>query len=107
MKSIIDRFNPKKVPIDQFEKIGALGWGCGLLASRQFSPAAQRSAPRCAARCVPSPVYARLLSCGVGNSPVQIHKRQFAAISDSWFKLSIAIKNDTEADKEFGWVQEM
>ncbi|KAL4424646.1 hypothetical protein ABPG77_002264 [Micractinium sp. CCAP 211/92] len=63
MKSIIDRFNPKKVPIDQFEKIG--------------------------------------------NSPVQIHKRQFAAISDSWFKLSIAIKNDTEADKEFGWVQEM
>lgn len=57
MKSIIDRFNPKKVPIDQFEKIGALGWGCGLLAapgaaralphvallaSRQFSPAAQR-----------------------------------------------------------------
>lgn len=38
---------------------------------------------------------------------MQIHKRQFAAISDSWFKLSIAIKNDTEADKEFGWVQEM
>lgn len=63
MKNIIDRFNPKKVPIDQFEKIG--------------------------------------------NSPVQIHKRQFAAIADSWFKLSIAIKNDTEADREFGWVQEM
>lgn len=42
-----------------------------------------------------------------GNSPVQIHKRQFAAIADSWFKLSIAIKNDTEADREFGWVQEM
>ncbi|KAL4448637.1 hypothetical protein ABPG75_005856 [Micractinium tetrahymenae] len=63
MKHIIDRFNPKQVPIDQFEKIG--------------------------------------------NSPVQIHKRQFAAIVDSWFKLSIAIKNDTEADREFGWVQEM
>jgi hypothetical protein len=42
-----------------------------------------------------------------GNSPVQIHKKQFAAISDAWFKLSIAIKNDTEADREFGWVQEM
>lgn len=43
----------------------------------------------------------------IGNSPVQIHKRQFAALADNWFKLSIAIKNDTEADREFGWVQEM
>jgi hypothetical protein len=38
---------------------------------------------------------------------VQIHKKQFAALSDAWFKLSIEIKNDTEADREFGWVQEM
>lgn len=42
-----------------------------------------------------------------GNSPVQIHKRQFAALAERWFQLSIAIKNDTEADREFGWVQEM
>lgn len=101
-----------------------------------------------------------------GNSPVQIHKRQFAGIVDRWFNLSIAIKQvggacrggrrpvacavqacmhanngpagqgglgqaprccsccyrvrrpcgicflpahaqDKEADKEFGWVQEM
>ncbi|KAI3426134.1 hypothetical protein D9Q98_008513 [Chlorella vulgaris] len=62
-KSIIDRFNPKDVPITQFDAIG--------------------------------------------NSPVQIHKRQFAALADNWHKLSIRIKNDTEADKEFGWVQEM
>ena len=38
---------------------------------------------------------------------MQIHKRQFAGLADAWFRLSIAIKNDTEADKEFGWVQEM
>lgn len=63
MKHIIDRFNPKAVPIAQFDPIG--------------------------------------------NSPVQIHKRQFASISEAWFNLSIAIKNDTEADREFGWVQEM
>ncbi|PRW44917.1 hypothetical protein C2E21_6489 [Chlorella sorokiniana] len=43
----------------------------------------------------------------IGNSPVQIHKRQFAGIVDKWFNLSIAIKQDPEADKEFGWVQEM
>jgi hypothetical protein len=28
----------------------------------------------------------------IGNSPVQIHKRQFAGIVDKWFNLSIAIK---------------
>lgn len=38
---------------------------------------------------------------------MQIHKSQLAGIVDSWYRLSIAIKNDTEADKEFGWVQEM
>jgi hypothetical protein len=38
---------------------------------------------------------------------VQIHKAQFAALSDAWFHLAVAIKNDTEADKEFGYVQEM
>ncbi|PSC67539.1 manganese resistance 1 [Micractinium conductrix] len=43
----------------------------------------------------------------IGNSPVQIHKHQFAQLSDAWFNLSIAIKSDAEADREFGWVQEM
>ena len=55
----------------------------------------------------PHPPYRCLPLPAAGNSPVQIHKKQFAAISDAWFKLSIAIKNDTEADREFGWVQEM
>ncbi|KAL6783874.1 hypothetical protein ACKKBG_A03835 [Auxenochlorella protothecoides x Auxenochlorella symbiontica] len=61
--SIINKFNPKNVPIDQFEPIG--------------------------------------------NSPVMIHKDQFASIVDLWVNTSLAIKADHEADKEFGWVQEM
>ena len=36
-----------------------------------------------------------------------IHKAQFASIVDSWVNLTIAIKQDPEADREFGWVQEM
>ena len=43
----------------------------------------------------------------IGNSPVMIHKAQFASIVDSWVNLTIAIKQDPEADREFGWVQEM
>ncbi|EFN56305.1 hypothetical protein CHLNCDRAFT_22296, partial [Chlorella variabilis] len=62
-KNIIDRFNPKGVPITEFDTIG--------------------------------------------NSPVQIYKKTFGALADSWFRLAIQIKNDTEADREFGWVQEM
>ncbi len=42
-----------------------------------------------------------------GNSPVIIHKEQLAQIVDTWFDLSIAIKKDADADKAFGWVQEM
>ena len=38
---------------------------------------------------------------------MQIHKDQFSALADKWFNLSIAIKSDPEADREFGWVQEM
>lgn len=36
-----------------------------------------------------------------------IHKDQFASIVDLWVNTSLAIKADHEADKEFGWVQEM
>lgn len=46
-------------------------------------------------------------SSAAGNSPVQIHRAQLAGIVNDWYRLSIAIKNDTEADREFGWVQEM
>ena len=36
-----------------------------------------------------------------------IHKDQFASFVDLWVNTSLAIKQDKEADKEFGWVQEM
>lgn len=37
MQHIIDKFNPKKVPIDQFEKIGAFGLPCTGLPSASHS----------------------------------------------------------------------
>lgn len=36
-----------------------------------------------------------------------IHKHQFATFVDLWVNVSLAVKQDKEADKEFGWVQEM
>ena len=54
-----------------------------------------------------SPTSASPPPTPAGNSPVQIYKKTFGALADSWFRLAIQIKNDTEADREFGWVQEM
>ncbi|GAB4823150.1 hypothetical protein N2152v2_010196 [Parachlorella kessleri] len=42
-----------------------------------------------------------------GNSPVMIHRDQLAAIVDRWLEISFRIKQDQEADKAWGWVQEM
>jgi hypothetical protein len=42
-----------------------------------------------------------------GNSPVMIHRDQLAALVDLWVDISFRIKQDKEADKTWGWVQEM
>ena len=42
-----------------------------------------------------------------GNSPVMINKHQFATFVDTWVNVSLAIKQDEDADKAWGWVQEM
>ncbi|KDD75792.1 hypothetical protein H632_c496p0 [Helicosporidium sp. ATCC 50920] len=43
----------------------------------------------------------------IGSSPVIMHKDQFAAVCPRWLEAALQIKADAEADKEFGWVQEM
>jgi hypothetical protein len=43
----------------------------------------------------------------IGNSPVMIHKDQLKPVVEIWSNLSITIKQDAEADKQWGWVQEM
>ncbi|KAE9596307.1 hypothetical protein Lal_00048631 [Lupinus albus] len=43
----------------------------------------------------------------IGNSPVIIHKSLMEEIAPTWVNISLRIKDDTEADKAFGWVQEM
>ncbi|KAG9138252.1 hypothetical protein Leryth_001474 [Lithospermum erythrorhizon] len=43
----------------------------------------------------------------IGNSPVIIKKNLLEEIAPTWVNISLRIKNDREADKTFGWVQEM
>lgn len=43
----------------------------------------------------------------IGNSPVIISKASLEKIAPSWLNVSLAMKNDPEADKAFGWVLEM
>ncbi|XP_057515078.1 hydroxyproline O-arabinosyltransferase NOD3-like isoform X1 [Amaranthus tricolor] len=43
----------------------------------------------------------------IGNSPVIIRKSILKKIAPTWMNVSLRIKNDTEADTTFGWVQEM
>jgi len=42
-----------------------------------------------------------------GNSPVMISKERLGPIVEVWSNISIEIKKDPEADKEWGWIQEM
>lgn len=48
--------------------------------------------PTCAHAHAAAPATAGACLRPAGNSPVQIHKRQFAGLVDAWFNLSIAIK---------------
>ncbi|XP_074292439.1 hydroxyproline O-arabinosyltransferase NOD3-like [Silene latifolia] len=43
----------------------------------------------------------------IGNSPVIITKTMLKEIAPTWMNISLYIKYDPEADKKFGWVQEM
>eukprot|EP00249_Psilotum_nudum_P015822 c25537_g1_i1 orf=353-1378(+) len=43
----------------------------------------------------------------IGNSPVVIRKPLLEKIAPTWVNISLAMKNDPEADKAFGWVLEM
>ncbi|CAM6093762.1 unnamed protein product [Calypogeia fissa] len=43
----------------------------------------------------------------IGNSPVIIKKSQLMKIAPTWHNTSIAMKDDPQADKKFGWVLEM
>lgn len=43
----------------------------------------------------------------IGNSPVMISKKQMGPIVQKWVNISLAIKQDEEADKKWGWIQEM
>ncbi|GAB2277098.1 hypothetical protein Dimus_011806 [Dionaea muscipula] len=43
----------------------------------------------------------------IGNSPTIITKSLLKEIAPTWLNVSLRIKNDKEADKVFGWVQEM
>ena len=43
----------------------------------------------------------------VGNSPVMISKAQIGPVINLWANLSMEIKQDKDADKKWGWVQEM
>ncbi|KAL3693514.1 hypothetical protein R1sor_007165 [Riccia sorocarpa] len=43
----------------------------------------------------------------IGNSPVIIKKSQLMKIAPTWQNISIAMKDDKEADQKFGWVLEM
>lgn len=42
-----------------------------------------------------------------GSSPVMISKKLLEPISEVWFNVSFEIKKDPEADRAWGWVQEM
>eukprot|EP00246_Nothoceros_aenigmaticus_P006908 TRINITY_DN202_c0_g1_i1.p1 TRINITY_DN202_c0_g1~~TRINITY_DN202_c0_g1_i1.p1 ORF type:complete len:369 (-),score=54.55 TRINITY_DN202_c0_g1_i1:1188-2294(-) len=43
----------------------------------------------------------------IGNSPVIIKKEQLKKIAPTWMNISLAMKDDPETDKAFGWVLEM
>ena len=43
----------------------------------------------------------------VGNAPVMISAEQMRPVVEIWANLSIAIKQDEQADKMWGWIQEM
>jgi len=43
----------------------------------------------------------------IGNSPVIIKKEYLKQIAPTWMNVSLDMKNDPQADKEFGWVLEM
>jgi len=43
----------------------------------------------------------------IGNSPVIIRKASLEKIAPTWLNVSLAMKNDPETDKAFGWVLEM
>ncbi|KAG6548902.1 hypothetical protein Mapa_009665 [Marchantia paleacea] len=43
----------------------------------------------------------------IGNSPVIIKKSQLMKIAPTWQNVSIAMKDDPQADEKFGWVLEM
>ncbi|KAH9602796.1 hypothetical protein KSS87_023253 [Heliosperma pusillum] len=43
----------------------------------------------------------------IGNSPVIIRKDLLAKIAPTWMNVSLKMKEDSETDKEFGWVLEM
>mmetsp|Transcript_15949 Transcript_15949/g.52339 ORF Transcript_15949/g.52339 Transcript_15949/m.52339 type:complete len:517 (-) Transcript_15949:81-1631(-) len=43
----------------------------------------------------------------IGSSPVFIHKKDLATIAPIWRDVTLKIKQDKEADKEWGWVLEM
>ncbi|EFJ23955.1 hypothetical protein SELMODRAFT_150302 [Selaginella moellendorffii] len=43
----------------------------------------------------------------IGNSPVIIKKSLLKEIAPTWMNVSLEMKNDPQADKDFGWVLEM
>ncbi|GBG91586.1 GT95-family glycosyltransferase [Chara braunii] len=43
----------------------------------------------------------------IGNSPVIIKKTDLMKIAPTWNNISLALKEDREADQAFGWVLEM
>ncbi|XP_010525938.1 PREDICTED: uncharacterized protein LOC104803643 [Tarenaya hassleriana] len=43
----------------------------------------------------------------IGNSPVIVSKSALKKIAPTWMNVSLAMKNDPETDKAFGWVLEM
>ncbi|CAH2061050.1 unnamed protein product [Thlaspi arvense] len=43
----------------------------------------------------------------IGNSPVIVSKNALKKIAPTWMNVSLAMKNDPQTDKAFGWVLEM
>ncbi|XP_009140634.1 hydroxyproline O-arabinosyltransferase 2 [Brassica rapa] len=43
----------------------------------------------------------------IGNSPVIVSKNALMKIAPTWMNVSLAMKNDPQTDKAFGWVLEM
>ncbi len=92
---IIQKYNPKDVPLKQFFPVGAFGamYPLYFLSSRMMI--GSKSCIYYHVR-----VYA-------GPSPLMISKKQLGPISSKWFNISFALKQDKEAFEAWGWTSEM